>query len=116
MKFPLFVPGSAADAATGLSQAQQTVLLEALRHTLNSSVRCGRADYPPYHRGHFGFGIRRRTAVALAKRGLVTEWVQDKWMIPTQYVELTEYGFQVAMAVAEINAVVLPKVSATMFQ
>jgi len=106
MKFPAYIGGSAFDVARRLSTSQASVLLAAWNDAISASARVGRPTYTHYYRRPFGFGIKPATAKSLARLGCVREWVEVKFYdMRTQCIELTDYGFQVAAARAEIDGI-----------
>lgn len=115
VRFPQYVAGSAGWMAIDLSSAQKKVLIEALQHTMHEARRKGAPGYPLYHRGYYGFGITRGTAAVLARQKLVTSVIEDHCGVLTQRVALTGYGFQVAMAIAEIKQAPLPQLPPSYF-
>lgn len=75
-----------------LSAQQIAVLLDALEAAKSS----GNAENW-YHRGQFGFGISQSTAASLERKGLVNQRVWERFYRPTQYVQLTLQGYNVAL-------------------
>lgn len=84
-----------------LTDNQVAVLVEALAHTSERRKISGAQDMHWYHRGKFGFGISKRTALSLSDKGLVKQSIWEQWFYDTQFVMLTELGYRVAQILAQ---------------
>ena len=89
-----------------LTKQQAAVLLEALEETIAMNKRHSTSEMVWYHRGEYGFGINRRTAAALEEMGLVHQRVWERFYRPTQYIQLTPLGHQIAGQLANVAVMV----------
>lgn len=84
-----------------LTDNQVAVLVEARAFTEGRRAISGGQDMHWYHRGKFGFGISKRTALSLLEKGLVQQSIWEQWSYDTQFVMLTELGYRVAEILAQ---------------
>ena len=87
--------------AKSLTDNQVAVLVEAHTYTVERRKISGAQDMHWYHRGKFGFGISKRTALSLSAKGLVKQSIWEQWSYDTQFVMLTELGYRVAEILAQ---------------
>lgn len=87
--------------AKSLTDNQVAVLVEARSFTAERRNISGAQDMHWYHRGKFGFGISKRTALSLSAKSLVKQSIWEQWSYDTQFVMLTELGYRVAEVLAQ---------------